>query len=58
MAQDSTQSIPYQYPGAHEYKGKIYDCFFPEKILKRIEEEVVWPKDTVIVATYPKSGTL
>ena len=57
MAEGSLQSIPYQYPGAHKYKGKVYTGRIPESILKKIEEEAVWPKDTVIIATYPKSGT-
>ena len=56
MAEKSLQSIPFQYPGTHRYKGKVYYNLFPENILKRIEEEAVWPKDTVIVAAYPKSG--
>ena len=57
MAEGFLESIPYQYPGAHKYKGKVYNGRIPESILKKIEEEAVWPKDTVIVATYPKSGT-
>ena len=52
MAEGSLQSIPYQYPGAHKYKGKVYAGRIPKSILKKIEEEAVWPKDTVIVATY------
>ena len=56
MAEDSTQSIPFQYTGAHKYKGTIYYRPFPANILTRIEQEAVWSKDTVIVATYPKSG--
>ena len=56
MAEDHQRNILYQYPGTHKYKGKVYSGYFPESTLKRIEDEAVWSKDTVIVATYPKSG--
>ena len=56
MADDRAQNIPYQYPGIHKYKGKVYSGYFPESNLKTIADEAVSSKDTVIVATYPKSG--
>ena len=56
MADGRAPNIPYQYPCIHKYKGKVYSGYSPESILKIIEDEAVWYKDTVIVATYPKSG--